>query len=117
MKPFSEIVDDIVNFVVRNPLLCIFFMLVIISPALLKHMLIIFVVLGVMLLGAVLCIAWRIHRLRRRVERSFEEAQRFYDYDGEPSPEGEVKVHRTQQAPRKKVKDDVGEYVDFEEEK
>lgn len=126
------IIDAMVDFVRRNPFatfLIVFLALV--APAVLKGiaLFILYFLLGIILLGVVLMLAfrWRIYRARKQMEEQF--GQGFDPRQGgfgspftreEPrrnSREGEVRVHKTPGAPEKRVSEDVGDYIDFEEEK
>lgn len=117
------IVDALIGFVQRNPLtVLVILILALGAPALLKGiaMFVLYFVLGIVLLGAVLLFSlrWRIGRMQREME----EQMRGGFGGGEPfggrprtEKEGEVKVHKTADAPQKRVSKTVGDYVEFEE--
>ncbi len=120
MEFLKAIIDAAVGFVRRNPLLCLLILfLAIAAPAVLKGIavFVLYFILGMLLLGAVavFMLRWRLRRLQREME------ERFGPGAGASSErnagEGEVRVYRTADAPRRRVADDVGDYVDFEETK
>ena len=124
MNIFSAIIDSIVGFVSRNPLTTIIIvMLLVFAPS----------VFGVLFIGVIVLLlltlaipAFLLFRLRR-ASRNFQEqarhesqqsySQREYNQQGysQPKSEGDVKVHATTQQPQKRVNDNVGDYVEFEE--
>lgn len=116
MRFFTALLDGLVGFVQRNPLLCIVLaVLAIACPPLFGAVMWLFAGIAVFVLVFALLLILHLKKLQRRASESFRQ-QQYYNEEG-PAREGEVKVHRTTAAPQKKVKDDVGEYVDFEEEK
>ena len=127
------IIDSVVGFVRRNPLtVLIILILALVAPALLKGIafFILYFIMGLILLILVLILAfrWRLYRARRQMEEQFGSGfdprqggfgSPFASYE-EPrgqSREGEVRVHKRPGAPEKRVSEDVGDYIDFEEEK
>ena len=128
-------IDSLVRFVQRNPLTTLVVVILALSaPALLKGiaLFILYFFMGLILLIVVLMLAfrWRIYKVRKQMEEQFGEGfgQRSgpEGFSGFGSPfaeqqrkqrEGEVKVHKTPGTPEKRVSKDVGDYVDFEEEK
>ena len=133
MNFFLSIIDSLVSFVQRNPLttLVILF-LALCAPALLKGIaiVILYIVMGLILLvvGLMLLFRWRIYKMRKQMEEQFGREGFDPRQGGFGSPftheeprrggrEGEVRVHRTSDAPEKRVSSDVGDYIDFEEEK
>lgn len=134
MKFLMAIIDAVVNFVRRNPFATFLILfLAIAAPALLKGiaLFILYFVMGLILLILILILAfrWRLYRARRQMEeqfgRGFDPRQGgfgspFASYDeprGGDGREGEVRVHKTSATPEKRVSKDVGDYIDFEEEK
>lgn len=132
MKFLTAIIDAVVEFVRRNPFTTfIILFLAIAAPAVLKGiaLFILYFVMGLILLILILILAfrWRLYRARKQMEeqfgRGFDPRQGgfgspFASY-GEPrgEREGEVRVHKTSGVPKKRVSKDVGDYIDFEEEK
>lgn len=127
------IIDSVVGFVQRNPLTTLLILiLALVAPALLKGiaLFILYFVMGLILLILLLMLVfrWRLYRARKQMEEQFG---RGFDPRGgsfgspfttcgEPrgdSREGEVRVHKTPGTPEKRVSKDVGDYIDFEEEK
>ncbi|WP_195461065.1 DUF4834 family protein [Alistipes sp. D31t1_170403_E11] len=135
MNFILAIIDSLVRFVQRNPLtMLVIVILALGAPALLKGiaLFILYFFMGLILLIVVLMLAfrWRIYKVRKQMEEQFGEGfgQRSgpEGFSGFGSPfaeqqrkqrEGEVKVHKTPGTPEKRVSKDVGDYVDFEEEK
>ena len=124
MNFLSAIIDSFLGFVSRNPLTTIIIvMLLVFAPS----------VFGVLFIGVIVLLlltlaipAFMLFRLRR-ASRNFQEqarhesqqsySQREYNQQGysQPKSEGDVKVHATTQQPQKRVNDNVGDYVEFEE--
>jgi ABC-type bacteriocin/lantibiotic exporter with double-glycine peptidase domain len=124
MNFLSAIIDSFLGFVSRNPLTTIIIvMLLVFAPS----------VFGVLFIGVIVLLlltlaipAFLLFRLRR-ASRNFQEqarhesqqsySQREYTQQGysQPKSEGDVKVHATTQQPQKRVNDNVGDYVEFEE--
>lgn len=135
MNFILAIIDSLVRFVQRNPLTTLVVVILALgAPALLKGiaLFILYFFMGLILLIVVLMLAfrWRIYKVRKQMEEQFGEGfgQRSgpESFSGFGSPfaeqqrkqrEGEVKVHKTPGTPEKRVSKDVGDYVDFEEEK
>lgn len=129
MNLLTAILDGLVEFVRRNPVTClIIIVLAIGAPALLKGiaMFALYFVLGCALLVLILVslFRWRVYKVRKQMEEQFgRDAQNpFGNPFGnmrreEPVREGEVKIYKTADTPEKKVSKDVGDYVEFEEEK
>lgn len=135
MNFILAIIDSLVRFVQRNPLTTLVIVILALgAPALLKGiaLFILYFFMGLILLIVVLMLAfrWRIYKVRKQMEEQFGEGfgQRSgpEGFSGFGSPfaeqqckqrEGEVKVHKTPGTPEKRVSKDVGDYVDFEEEK
>ena len=110
MNFILAIIDSLVGFVQRNPLTTLLIVILALgAPALLKGiaLFILYFLMGLVILVVVLMLAfrWRIYKVRKQMEQPRKER------------EGEVKVHKTPGTPEKRVSKDVGDYVDFEEEK
>ena len=89
--------------------------------------------MGIVVLAIVLMLVfrWRIYKVRKQMEEQFgegfgEQTRGGFRQRNSGSPfaererrgrEGEVRVHKTAGTPEKRVSKDVGDYVDFEEEK
>ena len=114
MNFLSAIIDSFLGFVSRNPLTTIIIvMLLVFAPS----------VFGVLFIGVIVLLlltlaipAFLLFRLRR-ASRNFQEQTRHESQQGysQPKSEGDVKVHATTQQPQKRVNDNVGDYVEFEE--
>lgn len=132
MKFLVAIVDALVGFVQRNPLMVLVILLLALgAPALLKGVatFVLYAILGLLLVGVLLLLlfGWRVHSMRRRMEEQFGRSGQeqssgqggFWSSWGNNassrSREGEVRVYKTSDAPEKRVSSDVGDYVDFEE--
>ena len=124
MNFLSAIIDSFLGFVSRNPLTTIIIvMLLVFAPSFFGALLIGVVVLALILLAIPLFMLFRL----RRASRNFQEqarhesqqnySQREYTQQGysQPKSDGDVKVHATTQQPQKRVNDNVGDYVEFEE--
>ena len=124
MNFLSAIIDSFLGFVSRNPLTTIIIvMLLVFAPSFFGALLIGVVVLALILLAIPFFMLFRL----RRASRNFQEqarhesqqsySQRKYNQQGysQPKSEGDVKVHATTQQPQKRVNDNVGDYVEFEE--
>jgi uncharacterized membrane protein YgaE (UPF0421/DUF939 family) len=122
MNIFSAIIDSIVGFVQRNPLTTtILIMLMVFAPSALGA---IVIGIGVALLVLLLIPIFMLYRLRR-AGRKMEEQMRgqarqggFYTHHEQQQQQqdtGRVRVYTTTEQPRKRINDDVGDYVDFEE--
>ena len=130
MNFILAIIDSLVSFVQRNPLTTLVILILALgAPALLKgiaiFILYFFMGLIVLVVAALLFFRWRIYKVRKQMEEQFGEGF-GQQQGGFGSPfaeqsrkerEGEVKVHKTSETPEKRVSKDVGDYVDFEEEK
>ncbi len=128
----SRIFDSIIAFVQRNPMFClVVLMLALLAPQVLQGI-VLFVLYGLLglfiLVGVAIAVfRWRIARMQQRMEERFgqdarrQESRGWYDAGANRSrrrsrpDEGRVSIHRTSAAPEKRVSDDVGDYVDFEE--
>lgn len=121
--------DALAAFVRRNPVTCIVILLLAVAaPSLLRGvaMLILYFIMSlfILMLIAVMLFRWRLGRMRRRMEEQFGGRRGFDPAGGARSGrspsggrEGEVKIYKTAETPEKRVSEDVGDYVDFEETK
>ena len=112
------LVDSLVSFVRRNPIFCLVVLILAIgAPSLLAGIasVILYIILGFIILMLILSVAfrWRIYRLRNDME---QEAGRPNGYRPQRR-EGDVSIRMSNDAVEKRIKDDVGDYVDFVEEK
>ena len=119
MNIFSAIIDSIVSFVKENPLtVIIIVMLIAFAPQLVGGMLIgLLILLGIILLIPAL-MYFRLRRMSRRMEQESQQARQNQHNtyrQNQNNREGEVKVYTTSNRPQKRVNEDVGDYVDFEE--
>ena len=135
MNFITAIIDSLAGFVQRNPLTTLLIVILALgAPALLKGiaLFILYFFMGLVILAVVLMLVfrWRIYKVRRQMEERFGEGfgdrtQGGFRPRNPGSPfaerdrgrEGEVRVHKTAGTPEKRVSKDVGDYVDFEEEK
>ena len=119
MNFLSAIIDSFLGFVSRNPLTTIIIvMLLVFAPSFFGALLIGVVVLALILLGIPLFMLFRLRRASRNFqEQARHESQQSYSQQSysQPKSEGDVKVHATTQQPQKRVNDNVGDYVEFEE--
>lgn len=121
------IIDALVGFVRRNPLLALLVaVLALGAPALLRGIaiFILYFIMTLLVLGVAIALylRWRLARVRREMEERFgaSGAQGFGpDFGrgprGDARREGDVEVRRTADVPEKRVASDVGDYVEFEE--
>ncbi len=131
MNYLTALLDALVGFVRRNPILvAVIVILAIAAPAVLRGLatLILYIVLGFVLLLVVLLIAlrWRIYKVQQQVRDQFGNAQQQQGFNpftrqqqrptNQPE-EGEVTIHKTTATPEKRISEDVGDYVEFEETK
>ena len=136
MNFFTAIIDSLVGFVQRNPLTTLLIVILALgAPALLKGiaLFVLYFLMGIVVLAIVLMLVfrWRIYKVRKQMEEQFgegfgEQTRGGFRQRNSGSPfaererrgrEGEVRVHKTAGTPEKRVSKDVGDYVDFEEEK
>lgn len=123
MNIFSALIDAMASFVRNNPLtVVIIVMLAVFVPSLFGALLIGVLVLALLLVAWPVIMLFRLRRMGRRIE---EEAARNFGegYDpnnrysrrerGERSA-GDVKIY-TASVREKRVKSNVGDYVEFEE--
>lgn len=101
----------------RNPLTFVaILLLIMVAPWLSGIIALIFVAMLFVVLFSWFSIIWRVRDTQRRMNREFDNARqnRQRDYGRMGTKEGDVTVVKTEQS-RKRVNDDVGEYVDFKE--
>lgn len=126
MNYFTAFIDGIATFIRRNPLTVLFIVLLaVLAPALLKGiaMFVLYFVLGILVLFFLLSILFRvrIYRMRKQMEEQFGRQNAAGTWSERQTRgranrrEGEVRIYKTSDAPRKRVSKDVGDYVDFEE--
>ena len=127
MEFINRLVDLFVAFVRRNPILCLFILLMALaSPSMVAGVfkVILYIVMFfilMMLLGG-LYLNYRIKRLRRQTEEQMRGGNGTYThsthrgYGNQPKQprEGEVSVHQTEPQ-EKQINSNVGDYVDFED--
>lgn len=146
MKNFTALLGDFGRFILQNPLTVLLIVLLIAGAPVLLDVAFFFLyfIFGLILVGvvAVLIFRWKLRRMQRQMNdqfNSYHQSERqsqggFWGFNGmggqsfggfsgygessaDHNTEGDVKVHRTQAAPKKKVAKDVGDYIDFEETK
>lgn len=125
MTLLIAIIDGVIGFIRRNPILClIILLLAFFAPSVLGGiaMFILYALLGLALLVVLLVLSfrWRIGRMRKEMEEQLgAEGFKRGGFDpgasADPTHEGEVKVHKVRGVGEKRVSKDVGDYVDFEE--
>lgn len=123
------LIDSIASFVRRNSLLClVVLMLALLAPSALKGIaaFVLYFIVGILLFGLIilLTIRWRFRRLQREMQEQFGRSGNRQTRNGgytrqqhttSSSKEGEVKVYVTNETPEKRIADNVGDYVEFEE--
>jgi hypothetical protein len=121
MNWIVAIIDSIVDFVRRNPLTCMaLVMIAVFLPSAFGALLVGLVIVVLLVLAIPIIALFRLRRISRQMEEQARE-QGFgggYSYQRRRqshSAEGDVRVYTTDEAAEKRVSDDVGEYVDFEE--
>ena len=133
MNFLTLLVDSIVGFVRRNPIFClVVLMLALLAPSLLKGIaaFVLYFILAIVLFGVVILalLRWKLYRMQREMQGQFSQQQRAaggayrsHGFGGTAQPnqkrEGEVKIYVTSDKPEKRISDDVGDYVEFEETK
>lgn len=117
-------IDSIINYIQRNPLTTIIIvMLMVFAPSAFGALLVGVAVVLLLLLAIPIYMLYRVRRMSRKMEdQAREQSQQrgFYgrtntQSDYGRSAEGEVRVHTTSEQPQKRVNENVGDYVDFEE--
>lgn len=132
MNYLNALLDALLGFVRRNPVfVAVVVILAIAAPAVLRGLatLILYIMLGFAIAIIVLLIAlrWRIYKVQQQVRDQFGQqrqhhSQGFNPFARQQRPanqpeEGEVTVHKTTATPEKRISEDVGDYVEFEETK
>ena len=126
MNIFTAIIDSIANFIKQNPLtFTILVMLAVFAPSLFGSILIGLLIFGVIIMAVPLFMFFKLWRMSRKVEkdsqsqnfgRGYYSRQTYTNTNRQQrKDEGEVKVYSTGQQQEKRVSEDVGDYVDFEE--
>ena len=115
------IIDAFAGFVRRNPIFCLVILILAIgAPSLLAGLasVILYVIAAILLVAVVasLVLRWRIARLADRMEQQQHDRQQN-PYGTRSQREGDVRIHINTESTEKRINDDVGDYVDFEEEK
>ena len=117
-------IDSIINYIQRNPLTTIIIvMLIVFAPSAFGALLVGVAVVLLLLLAIPIYMLYRVRRMSRKMEdqaRGQSQQRGFYgrtntQSDYGRSAEGEVRVHTTSEHPQKRVNENVGDYVDFEE--
>ena len=115
------IIDAIVGFVRRNPIFCLVVLILALgAPSLLAGIasLILYIILGIVVAMVVvsLVLRWRIGKLtddfRQQQQQQYRNSQQYGR-----SREGDVSIRIDPEQTEKRISDDVGDYVDFVEEK
>ncbi|MDE7069281.1 MAG: DUF4834 family protein [Alistipes sp.] len=119
MNFLTALIDGLTGFVRRNPLFCLLLLLLaLFAPSVLEGiaMFVVYAVLGLMLLFAAIVFSfrWKLYRMRRDMEKQFGSGTTAGGHTSR-NREGEVKIRKTADAPEKRIRRDVGDYVDFEE--
>ena len=126
MNFLTKLWNSIVEAFKNTPLFVfVILALAVAAPSLLGYML--YAILGLVVLGLVAfgILAWRMQRVQREVMDQFRKqgeksGHQQYSYRSsrrKAQNEGDVSIHATTAMPEKRISDDVGEYVDFKEEK
>ena len=118
MNFLSLLIDSIIDYVRRNPLTTtILIMLMIFAPGAFGAIFIGIMVVLLLLMAIPIFLLLRLRRASRHIKEEAHRttnSQQFYGRQNEKQ-EGEVKVYTTNQTPEKRVSDNVGDYIDFEE--
>ena len=132
MNYLNALLDALLGFVRRNPVfVAVVVILAIAAPAVLRGLatLRLYIMLGFAIAIIVLLIAlrWRIYKVQQQVRDQFGQQQQHHSQGFNPfarqqrptnqPEEGEVTVHKTTATPEKRISEDVGDYVEFEETK
>ena len=116
MNLILAIIDAFLGFVRRNPIFCLVILILAIgAPSLLAGIasVVLYIILAVVVLMVVvsLVLRWKIAKLADNLDRQSDEN------DGGRRREGDVQIHMNADAAGKRISDEVGDYVEFEEEK
>lgn len=120
MNVLAILFESIFGFIRRNPITCLVLVIAAIAcPPLFGFVLGAVIVLIVLSILSGLLLLWRLRSVRKSMEEQIRDAGSRHEgfYQDRRKEEGDVSVYRTSSAPSKKINSDVGEYVDFEEEK
>ncbi len=102
------------NFIKENPIICIIIFLLIVSPSLLlgaiQFFAIIVLVIIVIAIIGLLTLKWRVNKIQKEANKGFQKG--YYQTKNEAN---DVDVNMQSSSTKKRVADDVGDYVDFEE--
>ncbi|MFI3277703.1 MAG: DUF4834 family protein [Rikenellaceae bacterium] len=109
-----------------NPILWVIIFLAVVAPSFLfgAMKLVAFIILGLIILLFILGLIFRvkIQRLRKNMEDQMHGGGGFGGYQQQNTytrkttkEEGDVKIFVTRNQEQKRVKDDIGDYVDFED--
>lgn len=128
------LIQGAVDLIRRNPLtFLVILLLAVAAPSVLVGVagFILYLLLALFVLGLILVLAlrWRLARLRREMEREGADSARrtrTYTYTwrsggsgrrttASTEEAGDVRIYKTDRTPEKRVSQEVGEYVDFEE--
>ncbi len=116
--------DSIINYIQRNPLTTIIIvMLIVFAPSAFGALLVGVGIVVLLLLAIPIYLLFRVRRMSRKMEDQARGQNRQRGYytrtntqsEYGRSAEGEVRVHKTSEQPPKRVNENVGDYVDFEE--
>ena len=112
------IIDAIVSFVRRNPIFCLVVLILAIgAPSLLAGIasVILYIIIALVAVMFLLSIVlrWRIAKLTD----NFSQQSDHRTGRSSSAREGDVQIHINADTAEKRINDDVGDYVDFEEEK
>lgn len=119
------LIDSLVTFIRRNPIFClVLFILAVGAPSLLAGIasVVLYIILGLLLVtvGASLYLRWRFTKIQRDMKQRYGSggfANGAGTQSHRTSREGEVHIVRHGDSGDKRINDDVGDYVDFVEEK
>lgn len=125
MNWLLAIIDSIVEFVRRNPLTTIILvMIAVFVPSAFGALLIGLLIIALLILAIPIYGIIKLRRMSRKMEQEARQ-QGFGGYQSNThqefrqrrpaNDEGEVKIYATHDANEKRVNEQVGEYVDFEE--
>ena len=114
------IIDAVVAFVTRNPIFCLVVLILAIgAPSLLAGIasFILYIILALVIVMVVvsLILRWRIAKLSDDFRR--QAGSRYGGDARQNAREGDVHIYVNNEPAEKRINDDVGDYVDFEEEK
>lgn len=120
MNLLTMIIDAVFSFIRRNPIFCLVVLILAIgAPSLLagiaSFVLYAIVALVVLMIILSLVFRWRIAKLADNIDR--EQRRQRSEYPDGSRNEGDVRIHMNSDTAEKRINDDVGDYVDFEEEK